>query len=201
MKKKAGRPRTFDKQDALKEAMYMFWRKGYDGASMKDLTDAMGINSPSLYAVFDNKHQLYLEAIKYYSTSEECAPMLVFEMEQDINNAVSAFFKAVIEYSTKNESGSKGCFLGSCVSTSVECVNGTQELLQNVIQDVDERFFQRFELEKTRGTLPKEFPSFERAQLMFDIRQGIVFRARSGVDLGTIEASIPSRVKLVLSNS
>ncbi|MBQ4827992.1 TetR/AcrR family transcriptional regulator [Alteromonas sp. MMG017] len=199
MKRKAGRPRTFDKQEALKSAMYVFWQKGYDGASMKDLTDAMGINSPSLYAVFENKHQLYLEAIKYYVSSDECTPLLVFETEPDIERAVYAFFNAVIEYSTSDKNGATGCFLGSCVATSVDCVDGSQALLQEVIGDADVRFVRRFELEKARGTLPRDFPSLERAQLMFDIRQGIVFRARAKVDLATIEASISSRVKMVLS--
>ena len=201
MKKKTGRPRVFDEKTALEAAMYVFWQKGYDGASMKNLTDAMGINSPSLYAVFGNKHQLYLEAIKYYTESEDCSPMMAFETEPDIEIAIAEFFKAVIEYSINNESGSKGCFLGSCVATSVEHVDGSEELLQNVIKDIDARFIRRFELEKARGTLPESFPSLERAQLIFDIRQGIVFRARAGASLETIEASIESRVKMLLSGN
>ncbi|TIX24457.1 MAG: helix-turn-helix transcriptional regulator, partial [Mesorhizobium sp.] len=47
-----GRPRTFDRTAALRRAMEVFWAKGYEGASMSELTAAMGINSPSLYAAF-----------------------------------------------------------------------------------------------------------------------------------------------------
>ena len=62
----AGRPRAFDKEKALEAAMLVFWRNGYAGTSMADLTDAMGINKPSLYAAFGNKEQLFVAAVEQY---------------------------------------------------------------------------------------------------------------------------------------
>ena len=61
-----GRPRSFDRAIALEQAMRVFWAKGYAGASMSDLTAAMGIASPSLYAAFGSKEGLYREAIALY---------------------------------------------------------------------------------------------------------------------------------------
>src|SRR5229473_1018356 len=61
-----GRPRGFDRDAALKAAMYLFWRKGFAAASMNDLCDAMGVSSPSLYAAFGSKEALYLEAVEQY---------------------------------------------------------------------------------------------------------------------------------------
>ncbi|TIU07517.1 MAG: helix-turn-helix transcriptional regulator, partial [Mesorhizobium sp.] len=65
-----GRPRTFDRTTALRRAMEVFWAKGYEGASMSDLTAAMGINSPSLYAAFGSKEALFLEAVELYTQVE-----------------------------------------------------------------------------------------------------------------------------------
>src|SRR5580692_9854251 len=62
-----GRPRAFDAEKALDRAMKVFWRKGYLGTSLFDLTDAMGINRPSLYAAFGDKKSLFRKALDRYS--------------------------------------------------------------------------------------------------------------------------------------
>jgi len=58
-----GRPRSFDRDAALRSAMKLFWKLGYEGASMAALTKAMGINAPSLYAAFGSKEGLFKEAV------------------------------------------------------------------------------------------------------------------------------------------
>jgi len=63
----AGRPRQFDYDEALDKAMHVFWQKGFEGTSMPDLTDAMGMNRPSIYSSFGNKEELYRKALERYS--------------------------------------------------------------------------------------------------------------------------------------
>ncbi|ARQ67889.1 TetR/AcrR family transcriptional regulator [Streptomyces marincola] len=65
-----GRPRGFDRAVALERAMRVFWERGYEAVSMTDLTSAMGINSPSLYAAFGSKEQLFREAVALYGATE-----------------------------------------------------------------------------------------------------------------------------------
>lgn len=67
-----GRPRAFDRDAALRKAMEVFWAKGYERASLVDLTEAMGINAPSLYAAFTSKEALFQEALALYSATEGC---------------------------------------------------------------------------------------------------------------------------------
>jgi AcrR family transcriptional regulator len=73
-----GRPRSFDRDTALERAMQVFWRQGYEGTSIADLTRAMRINPPSLYAAFGDKEQLYLEAVERYQQGrrDELRPLL-----------------------------------------------------------------------------------------------------------------------------
>ncbi|MEF1229059.1 TetR/AcrR family transcriptional regulator, partial [Vibrio fortis] len=66
----AGRPRSFDQEKALEEALKVFWEQGFEGTSLSDLTKAMGINKPSMYSAFGNKEQLFLKAVEMYKARE-----------------------------------------------------------------------------------------------------------------------------------
>src|SRR5690606_29852379 len=129
--KKRGRPKGFDQEIALQAALEVFWKKGYDAASLKDLTVAMGINAPSLYLSFGDKHSLYLKTIEAYVSDHACAPLVAFEAEADIHRAVQAFYFAVIEDATANTNGATGCYLSSCVATTSGVVDGVQPLLKS----------------------------------------------------------------------
>lgn len=198
--KKVGRPKTFSREDALARAVGVFWKQGYEGASMKLLTDAMGINSPSLYAEFGDKHGLYLEAINSYASNDACTPLVALETEPDLRKAVRAFFDAVVDYSTHHESGAKGCFLVSCVATSAGHVEGTAGMLRDAITSTDARIRARFDHEIAKGTLPADFPSEDRARLLFDLRQGMVFRARAGFADTDLSGDIEKYVQAVLAD-
>lgn len=197
--KKIGRPRAFDEDTALLAAVNVFWAKGYEGASMKDLTQAMGINGPSLYATYGDKHELFLRAIDRYASNDGCAPLVAFESEPDIEKAVRAFMEAAIDYATQHESGVRGCFLSSCVSTSAGSVDGVETLLCQAIEDTDARLAERFDAEKAKGRLPDDFPSMERARLMFDLRQGFVVRARAGINQRDMKADLDHRTMMILN--
>jgi AcrR family transcriptional regulator len=200
---KVGRPREFDVGTALDAAIDVFWAKGYDGASLTDLTEALGITRPSLYAAFKDKRGLYLSAIERYVTSEECPPLVEFDAHEDITKAVYAFMAASIDYATgkggKGEDGKLGCFLGNCVSTNACEVEGVQERLRQAIEGTDKRLTARFEIEKEKGNLRSDFPSKARARMMFDLRQGIALRARAGISSRSIKSEIKEMATVILS--
>lgn len=197
-KKKVGRPRKFKREEALEAALQVFWAKGYEGASLRDLTTAMGINSPSLYAEFGDKLSLYQQAIILYSQDHGCAPLTAFEAEPDITKAVRSFMTAVIEFATDDDEHARGCFLSSSVATSAGTHVGVQDLLQEAITSTDQIIAERFDTEKAKGTLPNDFPSLSRARLLLDLRQGHVFRARAGFEPTELLEDIEYRASIVL---
>ncbi|MBY0378460.1 MAG: TetR/AcrR family transcriptional regulator, partial [Gammaproteobacteria bacterium] len=67
VKKSPGRPRVFDMDEALDKALQVFWKRGYEGASLAELTEVLGINKPSLYAAFGNKEELFRKALSRYA--------------------------------------------------------------------------------------------------------------------------------------
>jgi len=191
----------FDREQALLAAINVFWTRGYEGASVKNLTEAIGINAPSLYAEFGDKHELYLQAINHYTSDDACASLVALEETDNIHAAVRAFLEAAIDYSTDHDSGAKGCFLVSCVSTSAGHVDGVSELLHEAIIATDVRITARFDLEKKKRVLPGRFPSAERARLLFNFRQGLVFRARAGFSAKALSKDIANLVQLVLADT
>lgn len=197
--KKIGRPRNFDYDDVLAKAMQVFWEKGYDGASVRDLTQAMGITGPSLYSAFGDKRELYLKAIDMYSDGDNCGPIIAFETEDDIATALYNFFDEIIHYSTEQEGGAKGCFLAACAVTNVGQVDGVAERVQASIADTEVRLAARFKREIEAGRLPKNFPSGERAAMMFDLRQGYMFRARAGESAKSLRKNLRKRVASLLA--
>lgn len=93
-KRPKGRPREFDRDQALAAALDVFWEKGFEPATLPDLCKAMGINPPSLYSAFGNKAQLFLEALNYYEKTYWAEPIARFFAEPDIYIAVYNFFRA-----------------------------------------------------------------------------------------------------------
>jgi AcrR family transcriptional regulator len=86
-----GRPRAFDRETALAAAMHLFWRKGYSATSISDLTAAMGIGSPSLYAAFGSKEALYAEALRHYGRVHEATAWGGFFAADTTRAAIEAF--------------------------------------------------------------------------------------------------------------
>lgn len=82
------RPREFDEDEALEKAMQLFWTKGYEAASMTDLTDAMNLNKGSLYAAFGSKHDLFLSAIKRYLARDRAVFMANFDGPLPLKDAI-----------------------------------------------------------------------------------------------------------------
>jgi AcrR family transcriptional regulator len=88
-----GRPRAFDRTTALRRAMELFWERGYEGTSLSDLTGAMGIRSPSLYAAFGSKEALFKEAVGYYNTITGAEPLRELEQAPTAQAGIEAFLR------------------------------------------------------------------------------------------------------------
>src|SRR6185437_10473382 len=89
----AGRPRSFDRDDALKRAMMAFWKYGYDATSIALLTEAMGIGAPSLYAAFGDKRALFDEALDCYARTYGAFILQSVREETDARAAVERLLR------------------------------------------------------------------------------------------------------------
>lgn len=176
LKKQRGRPLAFDPEIALDQAMHLFWRKGYEGTSLSDLTEALGITRPSLYAYFGNKEALFKQSIERYGAKASyidaaCAMPTA-------RDAVAAFLYGAAELMVDPEHA--GCMLvTSCLSGSEE-TEAVQQTLSDARKVADEIWQARFERAKTEGDLPAETDTDALARYVMTISHGMSVHARGG---------------------
>jgi AcrR family transcriptional regulator len=136
-----GRPREFDRDQALHRALDLFWARGYQGTSISALTEAMGIGSPSLYAAFGSKADLFREATELYLSDDAAEPCRLLEAGETARSSVEAMLRANADLFTR-AAGPRGCMLTRAVSTCPEdddvraCLD---ESVEQRIRDIEAR--------------------------------------------------------------
>ncbi|HEV2676559.1 MAG TPA: TetR/AcrR family transcriptional regulator [Aliidongia sp.] len=182
-----GRPRSFDRQTALLRAMELFWAKGFEDSSMTDLTQAMGIGSPSLYAAFGSKEALFREAVELYQATVGLRIWQSLDDETTIAGAIERFLLATAEaYSTPGEP--PGCLivLGASLSGRGDAV--VCETLRTRRADNVARLDQRFARAVADGELPSDFDHGAAAAFYAALQHGMSIMARDGADAATLQA-------------
>ena len=118
-----GRPRAFDTEVALDRALEVFWRKGYQGASLSDLTGAMGINRPSLYAAFGNKEELFGKVLDRYAEGPT-GYMAQALRAPTAREVARRFLRGVIDQLTDKRTP-RGCLL---VQSALVCADAAESV-------------------------------------------------------------------------
>lgn len=174
-----GRPRGFDADEALERAMVVFWEQGYEGATLSDLTDAMGINRTSMYAAFGNKEALFRSALQRYI--EGPANYVARALEQPTARQVAETFLEGSVLATTRPDAPQGCLAvqgslaagepgrparDALISCREETWSHLRERLQRAIDDGD----------LAAGTDPGLL-----ARFLMTVGNGIAVQAVSGV--------------------
>jgi len=96
-----GRPRSFDETGALEKATQVFWSKGYDGVTIDDLVEGMGVGRPSLYAVFGDKRAIFLRALKAYAERKGASAAKALLSPQSLRDSIAGFLRYAVESATE----------------------------------------------------------------------------------------------------
>lgn len=173
-----GRPREFCVDKALAEALHVFWAKGYDGASMTDLTEAMGITKPSLYAAFGNKEALFHKALDLYESEKLEYTRLA--LQQPTARKVAEYYLrgGVDVHAAEDEP--HGC-MG--LMSSLACSPEAESIKADVIRrraSSQRALVERFEQAKREGDLPAHIDAEGLTSFLYAILQGITVQAGAG---------------------
>ncbi len=172
------RSREFDRDEVLDKAIEVFWTQGYDGTSVQDLVDAMGIQRGSLYAAFGDKHQLFLEALDRYEQAFH-GRMVEF-LRGSAREGIRQVFEQVVVDCACDDSH-KGCFI---TNTAVGLSQGDAEMAARVranLLRMEDAFADALERARGSGKLTEENEPRALARFLTNSLQGLRVLSKSSV--------------------
>jgi len=173
-----GRPRKFDAEQALDAALLVFWRHGYEGASLAALAGAMGVNMPSLYAAFGNKETLFRKALDRYL--QRPASYLPKALEAPTaRKAAERLFKGAIEM-TMTPQHPDGCLLVQGALVSGPGAESIRRELSLTRQAAEAAVRRRFERAIAEGDLPPDADAAILARYIVTVIWGLSVQAAGG---------------------
>ena len=189
-----GRPREFDIDEALAAALWVFWSKGYEGASLTDLTESMGITRPSLYAAFGNKETLFRKALDLYER-EKLAYMRSALDAPTARGVAERLLRGAMENQC-SECEPRGC-LGviSSVAGGAEAEAIREEVIVRRASS-HEALVDRLERSKEDGDLPPDTDITGLTSYLFAIMQGMAVQAGAGVPRADLERLIETSLAM-----
>lgn len=189
------RTKDFNENEVLARAVDIFWNKGYNGTSMQDLVDGLGISRSSLYDTYGDKHALFLNALESYKTNGSAQVLTI------INNALSAkaAIKQLMEYVTDSllsDNQQKGCFL---VNAEVEVASHDKQVSDLICQNdqqLEDAFYRVIKAGQKDGEIDTIKDARALARFTFNTIKGIRVTAKTTTDK-TIFADIISMAMAV----
>jgi AcrR family transcriptional regulator len=187
-----GRPRAFDMEKALDSALRVFWEKGYEGTSLSDLTEAMGINRPSLYAAFGDKEALFRKVIDRYAEGPAAYVSKALE-EPTARAVVERLLLGTIDLLT-DPRNPKGCLTVQGALACGDGANAIREELNSRRAAGDAAIRERLERAKSEGDLPPGVDAGELARYFTTVVHGMAVQAAGGASrdelLGVVETAL-----------
>lgn len=188
-----GRPREFCVDEALAAALRVFWSKGYEGASLTDLTEAMGITRPSLYAAFGNKEALFRKTLDLYER-DKLAYMGAALEAPTARGVAERLLNGAVDMQTGNDP--KGC-LG--VISSVACGAEAESIRAEVVArraSSDAALLRRMEQAKIDGDLPDHIDPAGLVRYLSAVIQGLCLQAGNGAPIQDLRNLVNTTLEL-----
>ncbi|MGY6174539.1 TetR/AcrR family transcriptional regulator [Paraburkholderia strydomiana] len=183
-----GRPRAFDREAALAQAMRLFWIKGYEATSIADLTNALGVGSTSLYAAFGSKDELYAEAMRLYSTTYEHLVLGRFRQAVTAREAAFAYLWDSAMAMTGADCGlPHGCMV-TLATVGSDGHAELDDLMRATRGGAFDVLVSRLEKAVAEGELPESLDIAQLARFLQTVQSGMAIRARDGAERAELQA-------------
>jgi AcrR family transcriptional regulator len=192
-----GRPRAFDPDVALAQAVDAFWDAGFAATSLDDLTEATGMNRPSLYGAFGDKHALYRKAFDVYSERTRAAFAAVFSVDEPLRDALRKVYDTGIAIYLSGDNGPRGCFIiGTAVAQAVTDP-GVRAALAAVLREIDDAFRARIARAQRGGELSADADPAVLAKVASATLYSLTVHARAGLGRPALDAIADAAIDVI----
>ncbi len=193
-RKPRGRPLSFDRDAALETAMHVFWERGYEAASIADLTSAMGITPPSLYTAFGDKEQLFLEAIERYALGYGSAGARALDEEPTARGAIERWLLEAANELTQ-PCHPKGCMVVMAATNCSAAAERVQDALLLRRTEAIANVGRRIQGGIDSGELPPDTDAKDLANFYATIYQGMSMQAKDGATHESLLATVRTAMR------
>lgn len=192
-----GRPRNFDPDTALDRALEVFWRHGFQAASLADLTAAMGLSKPSLYAAFGDKESLYLQVLERYVAIQIEQHAAIFDAEPDARKALEKFLRTMATLLTE-PTPPCGCLI---VNGMADCGLAStplaiEQALRKAVQGSEARLHKQFMRAQRDAQLSHDIDVGDLAAFFASLLAGLGILAKSGAGRAKLDAVIDTAMNV-----
>jgi AcrR family transcriptional regulator len=185
----AGRPREFDRDEALTRIQATFWKHGYEGASMADLVDATGLASARLYAAFGSKEAMFRAAIERYERGEGGFADRALAEEPTARQAVERMLREAVEVYTAPHP--RGCMVVSAAATYSAANDQVRDWLEGHRRDRTDSIIERLREAVADGEVPPDTDVAALGDAVAALLHGLSVQARDGVPRHRLLALVP----------
>ena len=192
----AGRPREFDRDAALAAARDLFWERGYEGVSILDLTERLGLASARIYAAFGSKEDLFREAIRQYERGEGGFVDRAFAGEPTVVDAIERMFRDAIELYTRR-TGPRGCMVALSVINYAKANGALCDWLAGHRRLRTATIAKKIREGIDTGELRRELDADVLGDLYATALHGIAIQAKDGVSRKRLLAFVPALLSLL----
>lgn len=196
--KRRGRPRAYDPQAALRQATDCFWRTGYSGTSLDAICAATGMNRPSLYAAFGDKHTLYLKALAYYwELGLTAMHAALADVDRPLAEVLMHAYDAQLSIYYSADGHARGCFAVGTATT--EALEGAEirRALATGLRALDADLEARLRTARARGELKHSADPAALALVASATLHSIAIRARAGVPRAELREIARQAVRVI----
>ena len=195
--KRRGRPRAYDPRQALQRVTESFWKSGYSGTSLDDLSRAANMNRPSLYAAFGSKREMYLRALDQYWVAGFAAMRESLSGTHAVREELLTVYRLAVEMYLPTRGRPRGCFaIGTALTEAVEDPQIRAALVHG-LQTIDAGFEARLRVAQANGELHDGASPPVLATLASAMLHSIAIRARAGASRQSLEALARNTVDII----